>query len=553
MISTANLMLVGVDQTGVHPASADQRETNGISFAQSFDERVGFPVEPLGKDTTTEVMTGLLSAKDEPHVKITNAVSTMPLEAARKAVAALEVPEHGEMVEGVVGRDVPSQKTALLASQTKTRGLDSEPKDIQSPADAERTDKSFTFPQDATIPRSNNEPLLPQLNAEWKPLAPSSEAVVVQRGTAPTTDDALEFVPAKKIIKSEQGESALMILHKITTTQHPVEVAAGPVPSPVAQGSDPMLGHMFDTIRMPAVDASVTPEGEPGEGLVGRVPVVDKSSLTATFAAKNSLARKEVTGGKTTGVDVEAKSPSLGEEAGFALSGAGVEKVPSVAVLESGDSEVRRESASAVVISVAHATAPGNASSDASVIKLGFGETGSHTAGLPMELREQDRSVSVDGSVDGMPQMLTATPTALEVGIQNGTHGWLKVRAEMAEAGVVNASVSASSVTGREMLHRELPGLTSFLQSEKVAVNAIVVHPMAAESRGAASGREDGSGGQMQQGGNDGGGHQKGINETALDGVDEDVSYESLNGIDDDGASPLATYVGGGSWLSVRA
>jgi hypothetical protein len=57
----------------------------------------------------------------------------------------------------------------------------------------------------------------------------------------------------------------------------------------------------------------------------------------------------------------------------------------------------------------------------------------------------------------------------------------------------------------------------------------------------------------MQQGGNDGGGHQKGINETALDGVDEDVSYESLNGIDDDGASPLATYVGGGSWLSVRA
>ena len=59
MISTTILMLVGADQTGLHPASADQRETNGISFAQSFDERVGFSVKPLGKDTSTEVATGL--------------------------------------------------------------------------------------------------------------------------------------------------------------------------------------------------------------------------------------------------------------------------------------------------------------------------------------------------------------------------------------------------------------------------------------------------------------------------------------------------------------
>jgi hypothetical protein len=243
----------------------------------------------------------------------------------------------------------------------------------------------------------------------------------------------------------------------------------------------------------------------------------------------------------------------VGEDAGSALSDDGVEKLPPAAMIGNGDGGVRTESVSAFAISVVHATAPGNASSDASVIKLGFGETGGHTAGLPIELKDQNRSARVEGVIDGMPRMLTATSTALEVGIQNGTHGWLKVRAEMTEAGVVNASVSTSSATERDILRRELPGLTSFLQLEKVAVNAIVIHPTAAESRGAASGREDGSGGQMQQGGNDGGGHQKGIIETALEGVDEDVSYESLNGIDDDGASPPATYVGGGSWLSIRA
>ena len=64
---------------------------------------------------------------------------------------------------------------------------------------------------------------------------------------------------------------------------------------------------------------------------------------------------------------------------------------------------------------------------------------------------------------------------------------------------------------------------------------------------------DGGSGGQTQQGGNDQAGQQKGVTNTAFDGADEAVSYESLNGVDDDGASPLGTYVGGGSWLSVRA
>ena len=52
----------------------------------------------------------------------------------------------------------------------------------------------------------------------------------------------------------------------------------------------------------------------------------------------------------------------------------------------------------------------------------------------------------------------------------NGTQGWLKIRAEMTDGGVVNASVSATTSAGQEMLHRELPSLTAYLQQEQIGV-----------------------------------------------------------------------------------
>jgi hypothetical protein len=150
--------------------------------------------------------------------------------------------------------------------------------------------------------------------------------------------------------------------------------------------------------------------------------------------------------------------------------------------------------------------------------------------------------------------MLTATPTSLEVGIQNGTHGWLKVRAEMTDGGVVNASVSAASSAGQEMLHRELPGLTAYLQEEKVAVNTVVVHsPSAAGADARSSSGTDSAGGQSPQSSNDGESQQESLRKTTSNGSQGTMTYRTLHGVDDDGGLPLATYVNGGSWLSVRA
>jgi hypothetical protein len=118
----------------------------------------------------------------------------------------------------------------------------------------------------------------------------------------------------------------------------------------------------------------------------------------------------------------------------------------------------------------------------------------------------------------------------------------------------VNASVSAASSVGQEMLHRELPALSAYLQQEKVAVNAVVVHaPSAAgaESRGSTSAGS--SGGQTPQRSNEGEQQQGPVKKTTLNGSDEAMPYQGLHGFNEDGSLPLAAYVSGGNWLSVRA
>lgn len=90
-----------------------------------------------------------------------------------------------------------------------------------------------------------------------------------------------------------------------------------------------------------------------------------------------------------------------------------------------------------------------------------------------------------DGSVRGM---LTTTASSLEVGMANGPHGWLKIRAEMSN-GAVTASLSARSSAGQDLLHRELPGLTTYLQQERVAVHAVVLgRPSASDATAGESG-----------------------------------------------------------------
>jgi hypothetical protein len=293
------------------------------------------------------------------------------------------------------------------------------------------------------------------------------------------------------------------------------------------------------------------------------VPAVAKPSTGLSLPAVENQVRKVIASGTKTSVTENSTAALDGSDSAAPLkTDASSQKIPVVATPDRSEGDTKQQAMRepGVVLPlhaagiVTTAAVSGDSFEGSAVIKQAVGDAGFHSAGLPIVSREQEGTGVATQSVDGAPRMLSSTPTSLEVGIQNGTHGWLKVRAEMTDGGAVNASVSATSFAGQEMLHRELPALTAYLQEEKVLVNAVIVHstPAAGTDARSSSGMES-AGGQTPQRSNEGEQQHQGLRKTTLNGSDETVSYGRWHGVDEDGSLPLAAYVNGGTWLSVRA
>lgn len=121
-----------------------------------------------------------------------------------------------------------------------------------------------------------------------------------------------------------------------------------------------------------------------------------------------------------------------------------------------------------------------------SKVALSLLETHGHQHGSdPADVAPGTSGYSVD---DVSHSVLQASTSALEVGLRNGAHGWVKIRAEVDGGGLVNATLSAKSASGQEMLHRELSGLTRFLQTEQVAVQPSVAEHIVATGLHAGAG-----------------------------------------------------------------
>jgi hypothetical protein len=88
----------------------------------------------------------------------------------------------------------------------------------------------------------------------------------------------------------------------------------------------------------------------------------------------------------------------------------------------------------------------------------------------------------------------------LEVGVLDGTHGWLRVRAELGADGVVSASLTASA-SAHESLRAVLPEMANYLESEAVGVSKLAVHRTAegAPAMAANTGEGQGTGNAQSQ------------------------------------------------------
>ncbi len=171
----------------------------------------------------------------------------------------------------------------------------------------------------------------------------------------------------------------------------------------------------------------------------------------------------------------------------------------------------------------------------------------------------QSAPVAADGGEVNAVHALAAGPGQLEVGVLDGTHGWLKIRAEMGPDGSVNAMLTASA-TAHEGLKESVPELAGYLVSESLNVGRIAVHQAAASSAAGGDLSNAGGGSARQDGGADSPypslfqGSARGVNGPANETTQQDVD-SAMSGIAAAvfSAGPRFSANGIGSWLSVTA
>jgi hypothetical protein len=142
-------------------------------------------------------------------------------------------------------------------------------------------------------------------------------------------------------------------------------------------------------------------------------------------------------------------------------------------------------------------------------------------------------------------QSLIATPNVVEIGVANGTHGWLRIRAELQpESGQVNAAVVAGSSASVETLHRQLPAMAAYLANEHVNVASIVVSRSDPGSSSSNAGLTNGGAAQQQK--NSDGQPQSSYRASGIVGQEWTDADPSVAGTRSYGSA-------GGSWLNVHA
>jgi hypothetical protein len=568
MMSAAISMIAGVEQTKVRPLSGDlssgQGDLEDFSFAKSFNERVEVATSSQGKNAADDLAIALPRLKGTTFTKKLEGVAERSSGVKEESITAQEIPVHSELKGAVADKIIQPQATTVAGSQEKTTEDDAGTREVELPAQVKGTAADVsTIPYVTPAPGVADESLGPHVGIADgdRPLVPlvlsgdspviQGDSSVVQKGTE-AAEKVMAGVSSKKTAKTQESSATQKTVQKtVGKIVDAIAVEPKPVIGVLTESAIPVVGQVAPTVALQDEISKAT------AAFSDAVSSVTKPSTGISPIAVDGQVHKEIASGAKASVTDTAMMVIAGSDpVASPKTDMSQEKMPAVAIPRGNDGENKpqtaRESGTALLHSVGivpTAVVSGN-TPELAATKLPVGDAGAHTAGLSAGSREQDGAGVGAQSMDGAPRTLASTPTSLEVGIQNGTHGWLKVRAEMTDGGVVNASVSAASPAGQEMLHRELPALTAYLQEEKVAVNSVIVH---AGTDARSSSGTDGAGGQTPQRSNGGEEQHQNLKKATVNGSGETTTYRSLHGVDEDGSLPLAAYASGGSWLSVRA
>jgi len=571
MMSTAILLNTGADHPAINLASAGRDDLEGISFAESLDENMGDGVLSRGKTSPENTANGLWSPKSaeaakrpEQVAQVLDAVGEKDAAGQRgRELAGVKNPIAEKIAEprATIVRDSqskalgePAAKEIEVSDQEELGGLSPGHDDPPPVQTGELKDRAL---EPLVGSGKDDSPVVaggsPAVLSKEKKVEPAGKAEEIASPKKPARTAESEVTPKAAPKKIAVDESGRAIQQRLDAANPP---EGGVIPSGMAAAT---LGVTQDeggaTTRVLSVVSSLSisstaPVSATSAGLVRNEAAHDvkrgvPDAETSVTAVDASVASPNAPPKSSTGLETSATLPSVGSDGDGKIQ-SGQASAPGLPHVMLGGAEALSGSNPSVALH-------GSAQGDLTAAKPQVGEAVPHSAGLPGGMKEQGDQVGVGASIGEVPRMLTATPTSREVGVQNGMHGWLKIRAEMTEGGVVNASVSTASSTGQEMLHRELPGLTAYLVEEKVAVNAVVVHSSPATGTDAGRSGTDGAGGQTSQRSNDGEERDRNLGRAALSKSSEPMAYRSLQGVDEDESLPFTGYGSSGGWLSVRA
>lgn len=563
---------LGTDTASMGVASSERRGSADTLFAESFGEEAALAgetphvVDPMkrmiaaeGESATadkTALMasvpknSGMNAATKAQSVLVSGKLLTQigigKTTAANENKASSSVPGE-EPQSGVKGRIVPPE-------------MSDQPSPVTSGGEVNKGSKLTNAIAEATTPDGTDNS--GELNAE------------IFAATAPVTagDDgkpaAIENVipPAK----SQQASSAKKITedHDVPTKVDKSHKSEGKTEEKAIVGVSTVGSAVQATV---CAGAPVCLGGGQQHGSETAVDT-DALSIVVPAGAGKNIGNTIAATGKAASAKKsdEDKAKSAGPIATSVVTGDAFSAKPEADVLKMGQSSVSdQESGKSKTQSVAALTDAGqlHAAPAISVVATGnvAGKAPIHDAGANPHMAEAishaieasqvgTNAITAPMSAETAHKTLAVTPTSIEVGVADGTHGWLKIRAEIADGGAVNTSLSTSSSAGQEMLHRELPSLTAFLQSEHVEVNTVVVQPTLAGSAGSMNSFAGASGGhgQSPQGNTQGDGRQSPTNTTS-NHARASVLYSGPSDAGGEEALSSGFFAGGGNWLSVRA
>lgn len=575
---------LGIDKGNTWPVSSEKTESAGMSFAESFEEGAPLAGKTLEPDPQQDKQMPAAQGKtslssksismDAPVVNTKGSVGTNEVDknhaeaanrtiptTAMKRVVAPDVSKAGANVpaqvtsrsgklSGDVDADIPSE---ISHSQISSVASGDEDDPAQKLTDGVTGESSLEVADGAVDlePEAASTAKLPLTDG-------TAHELVGSKGEAQGSDESQKADAAKGIAKKHGGPVKADKLSKSTTkTDEKAAIVAGvigngmqpPVSAPVIV--NPLGGQRLE--REASTDANVlspipSSTSKPSSGFA-------VASTAGSKDTKESANAKKLNEEKT-----EASGIPSAEGASTQKVDADTSKTGPAVNTDEDKSKIQQVTSPTTDARQSHAVSGAAASAVGDTGGKGLshdGGTGAHIADAISHAASSVQSGSntmTDAEVpaDLAHKTLSVTPTTLEVGVSNGTHGWLKIRAEMADGGTVNTSLSTSSSAGQEMLHRDLPSLTAYLQREHVAVNSVVVQPTMAGGTGLShsfggTGSEHGQARQSEGQGRER--QQDAANRTSAPAGTGAV-YRSAAAED---ALPSVSYAGGGSWLSVRA